>query len=160
MWSVYLHVLLCYKVQYCELTCSSLSYREAGIKKRPSSKCISLFSSKLFKIGRTFLSAFSIPSNTRILPSTAALTAHCHTKETTAYTEVFSLIRKISVPYSLPLHCTTTITEHTLTHLYINCTNTRCSVINTVTVLIHNTLTRCTPASYPVSTPCEQAGKF
>ena len=155
-------MLLCHKVQYCELTCSSLSYREAGIKKRPSSKCISLFSSKLFKIGRTFLSAFSIPSNTRILPSTAALTAHCHTRETTVHTLFFFLKKrcKVPVPYSLPLHWATTITEHTQTHLHINCTNTWCSVTNTVTILIHNTLTQCTPAAYPVSTPCDQARKL
>ena len=36
---------------------------------------ISLFSNKLFKTGRTFLSAFSMPSRIRILPWLAARTA-------------------------------------------------------------------------------------
>jgi hypothetical protein len=46
------------------------------------------------------------------------------------------------------------------THLHINCTNTWCSVTNTVTILIRNTLTWHAPASYLVRTQCDQAGKF
>ena len=41
----------------------------------PSSSCISLFSSKLFRTGSTFLSAFSTPSTTSTRPNKAALTA-------------------------------------------------------------------------------------
>ena len=41
----------------------------------PSSSCISLFSSKLFMTGSTFLSAFSTPSTTSTRPNKAALTA-------------------------------------------------------------------------------------
>ena len=52
-----------------------MSYLSAATMKRPSSSCISLFSSKLLSTGRTFLSAFSIPSNTRTRPFRAARTA-------------------------------------------------------------------------------------
>ena len=41
----------------------------------PSSSCISLFSSRLFRTGSTFLSAFSTPSTTSTRPNKAALTA-------------------------------------------------------------------------------------
>lgn len=59
------------------ITWSSLSYLSAAIRKRPSSSCISRFSSRLFNTGSTFLSAFSMPSRIRIRPSVAARTAHC-----------------------------------------------------------------------------------
>ena len=38
-----------------------------GMRSRPSSRCISLFSSRLFSTGSTFLSTFSIPSSTNTL---------------------------------------------------------------------------------------------
>lgn len=56
-------------------TSSNLSYVWLSIRNLPSSRCISLFSSKLFRTGKTFLSAFSIPSSTRALPCVAARTA-------------------------------------------------------------------------------------
>ena len=61
---------------YYYLTSSSLSYRVADMRNRPSSNCISRFSNRLFKTGRTFRSAFSIPSRIRIRPLVAARTAH------------------------------------------------------------------------------------
>lgn len=56
-------------------TFNNLSYLLAGIKNLPSSKCISLFSKRLFNTGRTLRSAFSMPSKIKILPSIAARTA-------------------------------------------------------------------------------------
>lgn len=65
-------------VQFFEYsTFNKSSYRLEEINNLPSSKCISRFSSKLFNTGKTFLSAFSIPSKISILPSKAALTALC-----------------------------------------------------------------------------------
>ena len=58
------------------ITWRSLSYRDEDIKNLPSSSCISLFSRRLFKTGRTFRSAFSMPSRMRIRPLVAARTAH------------------------------------------------------------------------------------
>ena len=60
------------------LTCSSLSYLWAAMRKRPSSSCISLFSSRLLRIGKTLRSAFSMPSSTSTRPWVAACTAHCN----------------------------------------------------------------------------------
>lgn len=57
------------------ITFNNSSYLDAGMRSRPSSKCISLFSRRLFKTGKTFLSAFSIPSRISTRPSVAALTA-------------------------------------------------------------------------------------
>ena len=54
---------------------SSLSYLSGAMRKRPSSNCISLFSKRLFSTGKTFLSAFSIPSKISRRPSKAAFTA-------------------------------------------------------------------------------------
>ena len=65
-------------------TLRSLSYLSAERMNLPSSSCISLFSSKLFRTGSTFLSAFSTPSTTSTRPNKAALTAG-YTESRTAF---------------------------------------------------------------------------
>ena len=52
---------------------TSSSYRLGATRNRPSSNCISLFSSKLFKTGSTFRSVFSIPSRIKTRPLTTLL---------------------------------------------------------------------------------------
>ena len=57
-------------------TSRSKSYLSWDTMSRPSSSCISLFSSRLLSTGNTFLSAFSMPSKTSTRPARAARTAH------------------------------------------------------------------------------------
>ncbi len=52
-------------------------YLAALIRNRPSSSAISLFSSRLFSVGSTLRSAFSIPSNMSMRPFMAARTGAC-----------------------------------------------------------------------------------
>lgn len=78
------------------------------MRKRPSSSCISLFSSKLFSTGKTFRSAFSRPSSTRILPSVAARTAHfSKTKKTVLERNIYYVSHEILLKKNLQILCKT-----------------------------------------------------